>query len=194
MTPRLGNRPRSMPRKRLKRTEDGPTPQRLKKGGLERVVFDEMVGGHRRTGTHYVTVDALERMLRADTIKRPRYAAGRSFAGDFAVAQLDELHAPDLARIPGGAGRGDEVVVHVIAARERVSKALKAVGGYDSLGGSICWHVLGRGESIRRWTMLRGMGKDYGPGILVFSLQLLAHHYGYERLDIGGREADNPVN
>ena len=183
-----------MARKHRKPTEDGPTPQRLKKGGLERVVFDEMVDGHRRTGMHFVTVDALERMLRADTINRACYAAGRSFAADFDAAQFGRLRAADPARLPGQPSGGDAVAVHVVSAGNRVDKALKAVGGYNSLGGSICWHVLGCGESIEKWTLRRGMSKGYGPGIFVFSLQLLAGAYGYEQLDMGNREADNPVS
>ncbi len=160
----------------------GPTPERLSRGDLERVTFHEMLDGHRHTGTHYVVVDVLETMLRAgvNPIKPTQYKAGRRFATDFAAAQFDQLRAPDLSRLPGLTSHGDdEAVVRVAKARESVGGALEVVGGYDSIGGSICWEVLGVGVSVRTWAKLRGLPRGYGPGALRMSLGILQRHYRY---------------
>jgi hypothetical protein len=68
-------------------------------------------------------------------------------------------------------------------ARRRVHRALEALGGIGSPGGSCLWHVLGCGCSIREWAITRSwagrpMRQEQGTGVLVTALGILSRHYG----------------
>ncbi|HEX6010358.1 MAG TPA: DUF6456 domain-containing protein [Geminicoccaceae bacterium] len=136
-------------------------------------------------------VDTLGRMLKAGTIDGAMHDAGREFQRSFALAQLHPLRAADLLRAPGG-GRGREAETGSVplAARDRVHRALLALGGHDSPAGSCAWHVLGCGRSVREWALRQGWGgrpvrQEQAQGMLVAALGLLAAHYGLA----GGRAA-----
>lgn len=62
--------------------------------------------------------------------------------------------------------------------RERVARALDALGGPASPAGSIVWHVVGCELSVREWATLRGLHHAVATGILVAALGVLAKHYG----------------
>ena len=108
--------------------------------------------------------------------------AGREFQRSFILAQLDPLRAVDLLRVPGS-GREPEPGHVQQAARNRVHRALLALGGHDSPAGSCAWHVLGCGRSVREWALRQGWGgrpvrQEQAQGMLVAALGLLAAHYG----------------
>ena len=131
---------------------------------------------------HHRVVDTLGRMLKAGTITEPMAEAGRKFERQFILAQLDPLRAPDIARIPGN-GREADPGDTSLAAREQVHRALRALGGHDAGLGSVAWHVLGCGCSLREWTLRQGWnGRQLRPeqatGVLIAALDLLAVHYG----------------
>ena len=135
-----------------------------------------------RIVVHHRVVDALGRMLKAGTITEPMVEAGRKFQRQFIMAQFDPLRAPDMARIPGNGNEGDPGDIG-IAAREQVNRALRALGGHDGAMGSVVWHVLGCGCSLREWTLRRAWGgrqvrQEEARGILIAALDLLAAHYG----------------
>ena len=131
---------------------------------------------------HHRVVDTLGRMLRAGTITEPMAEAGRKFERQFIMAQLDPLRAPDVRRVPGNGSEPDPGDTG-LAAREQVHHALRALGGHDGAMGSVVWHVLGAGCSLREWTLRRAWGgrqvrQEEARGILIAALDLLAAHYG----------------
>jgi Domain of unknown function (DUF6456) len=127
-------------------------------------------------------VDTLGRMLKAGTIDGAMHDAGREFQRSFILAQLDPLRAADLLRVPGNGRQSDPGHVRQ-AARDRVHRALLALGGHGSPAGSCAWHVLGCGRSVREWALRQGWGgrpvrQEQAQGILLAALGLLAAHYG----------------
>ena len=77
-----------------------------------------------------------------------------------------------------------------LAARERVARALDALGGHGSPAGSCVWHVVGMQSSIREWALRQGWGgrpvrQESAQGTLVAALGVLAKHYGIR--DTGDR-------
>jgi hypothetical protein len=135
-----------------------------------------------RIVVHHRVVNTLGRMLKAGTITEPMSEAGRKFERQFGLAQLDTLRAPDMARIPGNGREPDPGDISV-AAREQVHRALRALGGHDTALGSVAWHVLGCGCSLREWTLRRAWGgqplrPEQATGVLIAALDLLAVHYG----------------
>ena len=121
-------------------------------------------------------------------------------------------HAPGGARLPGPLHhrrlRHHPAAVHDprlgksfgkgrcpttrLAARERVYRALEALGGMSSPGGSCVWSVAGLGHSLREWAL--GQGWNGRPvhmhqttGVLITALGMLAVHYGYERANSRAR-------
>ena len=95
---------------------------------------------------HLRVVDTPGRMLKSGTIDAAMLDAGREFQRSFTLAQLDPLWAMDLLRLPGS-GREPESGHVQQAARNRVYRALLALGGHDSPAGSCagtCWAAAGR--------------------------------------------------
>ena len=130
-----------------------------------------------RIVVHHRVVDTLARMRQAGTIDTPMLDAGREFQRSFILAQLDPLRAVDLLRMPG-CGREPEPGNVPQAARNRVHRALLALGGHDSPAGSCAWHVLGCGRSVREWALRQGWGgrpvrQEQAQGMLVAALGLL---------------------
>jgi hypothetical protein len=77
-----------------------------------------------------------------------------------------------------------------VAARERVARALDALGGHGSPAASCVWQVVGMQTSIREWALRQGWGgrpvsQENAQGILVAALGVLAKHYGIR--DSGAR-------
>ena len=131
---------------------------------------------------HHRVVDTIGKMQRAGTITEAMAEAGRKFGRQFILAQLDPLRAPDIARIPGN-GREADPGDTSLAAREQVHRAFRTLGGHDAALGSVAWHVLGCGCSLREWTLRQGWnGRQLRPeqatGVLIAALDLLAVHYG----------------
>ena len=108
--------------------------------------------------------------------------AGRTFERQFILAQLDPLRAPDIRRVPGN-GREPDPDDMTLGARQRVHAAMQALGGHDGPLGSVAWHVLGCGCSVRDWALRQGWGarrvrQEQAQGMLIAALDLLAGHYG----------------
>ena len=73
-----------------------------------------------------------------------------------------------------------------VAARERVARALDALGGHGLPAASCVWHVVGMQTSIREWALRQGWGgrpvrQENAQGILVAALGVLAKHYGIDK-------------
>jgi hypothetical protein len=139
-----------------------------------------------RIVVHHRTVDSVAKMLRTGTITQGMHDAARDFQAAFIVAQLDPLRAVPVLRVPG-TGRQPDLNERQLHARRRVQEAIRALGGHDSPAGSVLWHVIGGGLSLRQWALRqrwagRPVRPDQAHGVLVAVLSVLAGHYGYERL------------
>jgi len=161
--------------------EEGPTPERRRKGDVERLersIADE----EGRPARPFRTMDTLGRMLRRGSISPAMHQAGEDFRAVFAAAQLDGLRAPDLARVAQTLP-DLEPTARQAEARKRVWQALQALGGIASPAGSCVWHVVGSEWSLRDWSLREGWGgrplsQETAAGILVGALGVLQAHYG----------------
>jgi hypothetical protein len=136
--------------------------------------------------THHRTVDTLGLMLRSGAITAAMHDAARDFQAAFTIACFDSMPRPNLmlmARPAPGKYRPADFTDTQIAARERVAKALEALGGHGSPAGSCVWHVVGMQTSIREWALRRGWSgrpvrQESAQGILLAALGVLVKHYG----------------
>jgi hypothetical protein len=162
-----------------------PTPERREHGLIERLarpIADESGGSARP----YRAVDTLAVMERRGSITAPMRQAGEDFRARFATAQLDPLRALDYSRPrDGGAlrrNRGEEPGLRVEGARAAVWRAVLAVGGLGSPGGSCLWHVIGWEHSLKEWALEQGwsghrVSQEAASGILIAVLGALEAHY-----------------
>src|SRR5918996_790131 len=135
---------------------------------------------------HHRVVDTLGKMLRAGTIDETMYDAAKDLQASFIVANLDPLRALPILRVPG-TGRAPDLNERQLHARDRVHKALEALGGISSPAGSCVWHVVGLQQSVREWAMRQGWGgrpvdQKEAKGILVAALGMLANHCGHSEM------------
>jgi hypothetical protein len=86
---------------------------------------------------HHRTVDSLGKMLRSGTISPEMHDAARDFQAAFVIAQFDPLRAIPIMRVPGTA-REPELNERQLAARQRVHRALEALGGISSPPARAC--------------------------------------------------------
>jgi hypothetical protein len=133
-----------------------------------------------RIVVHHRTVDTLGKMLRSGTITPEMHDAAKDFQAAFIVANLDPLRALPILRVPG-TGRDPDLNERQLHARDRVHKALEALGGISSPAGSCVWHVVGLQRSVREWAMRQGWGgrpirQEQAQGVLVAALGVLAAH------------------
>lgn len=136
--------------------------------------------------THHRTVDTLGLMLRSGAITSAMHAAGRDFQAAFTVACFDSMPRVNLnlmARSPSPAHDVYNFSDRQLAARERIARAIDALGGHGSPAGSCVWHVVGMQTSLREWALRQGWGgrpvrQESAQGILVAALGVLAKHYG----------------
>lgn len=136
--------------------------------------------------THHRTVDTLGMMLESGAITSGMCVAGRDFQAAFTIACFDAMPRVNLmlmARSPSSAHDVRDLTDNQIAARERVARALDALGGHGSPAGSCVWHVIGMQTSIREWSIRQGWGgrpvrQESAQGILVAALGVLVKHYG----------------
>jgi hypothetical protein len=136
-----------------------------------------------RIVVHHRTDDTLGKMLRSGTITPEMYDAAKDFQAAFIVANLDPLRALPILRVPGTA-RAPDVNERQLHARNRVHKALQALGGISSPAGSCVWHVVGLQRSVREWAMRQGwrgqpVEQKQATGMFVAALGVLAWHLGY---------------
>jgi hypothetical protein len=149
---------------------------------MERRELEEVreVDPNGRIVLQHRTVDSLARLLRSGAITETMYDAGRAFQKDFQLAGLDPVRARPLM-LPVGSGSVPDLTETQLDARRRVHRALDALGGIASPGGSCLWHVLGCGCSVREWAIRQGWGgrpvrQEQAQGILVAALGMLAGH------------------
>lgn len=162
-----------------------PTAERAAHGRIERLdrpIADD-AGGSARP---YRAVDTLAAMERRGSITSAMRQAGEDFRTRFATAQLDPLRALDYSRPrDGGASRvrgGAEPGSRIESARDAVWRAILAVGGLGSPGGSCVWHVVGWERSLKEWAFERGwsgrrVSQEAASGILTAALGALEMHY-----------------
>lgn len=162
--------------------ESGPTPERARHGAIERVdraIADEAG----RPARPYRGLDTLTLMLRRGTISPSMHQAADDFRAVFHRASLDPLRAPDLARVRGARGADLGATERQSAARDKVWRALDALGGIASPAGSCVWHVVGNEWTVREWAEQQGWGgravsPETAAGILVGALGTLQAHFG----------------
>jgi hypothetical protein len=136
--------------------------------------------------THHRTVDTLGMMLESGAITWGMCAAGRDFQAAFTIACFDNMprvNLTQMARSPSAAHHVGDFSDAQIAARERVARALDALGGHGSPAGSCVWHVVGMQTSVREWALRLGWGgrpvrQESAQGILVAALGVLVKHFG----------------
>jgi hypothetical protein len=167
-----------------------PTSERRKHGVIERLdrpIADESG----RPSRPYRAIDTLATMERRGSITAGMRHAGEDFRARFAVAQLDPLRVPDWSR-PRDRGSirftgKDQTAVRIEAARDVVWKAVQAVGGVGSPGGSCLWHVVGWERSLKEWALEQGwsgrrVSQEAASGILIAALGALEAHFGSGKL------------
>jgi hypothetical protein len=134
-----------------------------------------------RTVVHRRAIDTLATMEANGTITAEMRTAGETFRAHFRASALDPLRAMPLLRVP--AATGETLTERTAAARQRVARAMDALGGPASPAGSCVWHVVGCELSMREWAARQGwggrpVGHTQAQGILVAALGMLAKHYG----------------
>jgi hypothetical protein len=124
-------------------------------------------------------------MLDVGNITQAMHDPARDFQAAFTIASLDRMPSASLVLVqpPGTRGSGDLTEAQV-GARERVARALDALGGPGSPEGSCIWFVVGLQTSLREWALRQGWGgrpvrQESAQGILIAALGVLAKHYGY---------------
>lgn len=160
-----------------------PSMWRLQHGG-----FDEGVrGADPDTGTpilHRRAIDSLGVLLANDTITAQMHEAGVIFRTLFQRAAFDRIRTMPLLRIAGGTA--DPLTESQAVAREKVVRAIDALGGFASPSGSIAWYVIGLEQTIREWSLRQGWGgRPMNPaqaqGALLGALGVLSVHFGLVR-------------
>ncbi|MGH6980315.1 MAG: DUF6456 domain-containing protein [Stellaceae bacterium] len=163
--------------------ESGPTPERARQGAIERLdraIADEAG----RPARPYRGLDTLTLMLRRGTISPAMHQAADDFRALFHRASLDPLRAPDLARVRAGSrGAAAPLSERQGDARDKVWRALDALGGVASPAGSCVWHVVGSEWTVREWAQRQGWGgrrvsPETASGILIGALGTLQTHFG----------------
>jgi len=157
-----------------------PSKWRLQHGGLTEPIRE----ADPETGTpvqHHRAVDSLGQMLANGTITHEMHDAGAMFRTQFRAAALDGMRTMQMVRL--AAGTVTALTERQVDARDRVARAMAALGGWDSAAGSCMWHVVGLEYSIREWAMGYGWsGRVVNPaqaqGMVVAALGVLAAHYG----------------
>jgi hypothetical protein len=165
----------------LVETGSGPTPERFSHGSIERL-DRPFADGTGRPARPYRAVDTLAMMERRGTITSAMRQAGEDFRARFVIAQLDPLRALDYSRprdsAAGPRTAGGEPGSRIEGARQAVWRAILAVGGPGSPGGSCLWHVVGWERSLKEWALEQGwsgrrVSQEAASGILVAALGAL---------------------
>jgi hypothetical protein len=158
-----------------------PTRERWQKGDVE-LMSAAIADEAGRPARPYRRVDLLGWMARKGTISAEMRQAGEDFHALFQHAALDPLRAPDLARMPHGRHLVERSEAQE-AARQKLSRALTAVGGLASPAGSCLWYVVGCENSIKDWALRQGwngrpIGQEQASGVLVAALGTLQAWWG----------------
>jgi len=127
----------------------------------------------------YRAINILAAMERRGAITARMRTAGDDFNELFRRAALDPLRAAPLVRQSRGR---NEPSLALEVARERVWRAITAVGGVGSPGGSCLWHVVGWETSLKEWALGQGwngrrVSQEAASGILIAALGALHQHF-----------------
>lgn len=175
-------RPRRAQAKRERQDLAMPTKWRLQHGGFSDPIREaDPESG--LTVVHRRAVDTLGVMLSNGTITPAMHDAGQVFRTQFQRAALHGVRVASLVRITGTPQPSLTEAQGI--ARQKVARALEALGGFDSPCGSIAWHVLGLEISIRDWARRQGWGgrlmhPAQAQGTLISALGVLAAHFRLE--------------
>jgi hypothetical protein len=159
-----------------------PTAERLRHGAVEQL-GRQIADSAGAIGRPFRAVDTLAAMERRGTITAGMRQAGEQLRNLFRVAHLDPLHAASLVRVSTATG-GDDPNNRVLAAKERLWRAICAVGGLASPGGACLWHVIGLEQTLKEWALITGssrgrpVAQETASGILVGALGVLETHFG----------------
>lgn len=137
--------------------------------------------------THAIRRDAtvVDRLLKAGSIDRQMHQAAEQFRRDFELAKLmGSYRVVDLLRTAGGFSEmGDPIV----AARLRVSHALRALGCVpgerETHSSRVAWWIIGEQITLAqfcarmRWGAIT-MNESKASGVLIGATERLAMHYG----------------
>lgn len=162
-----------------------PTLERRNQGSIER--FERTIGDvSGRPARPYRVVDTLAVMERRGSITAGMRRAGEDFRVRFKIAQLDPLRAFDISRpmtnLVSSPTLREERGSRIENARDVVWRAILAVGGLGSAGGSCLWHVLGWERSLKEWALEQGwsgrrVSQEAASGILIAALGALEAHF-----------------
>jgi hypothetical protein len=149
-------------------------------GGLEPgepVHGDGPSGTGQVVGTPLRKVDSLKVMHMRGTISDAMLAAGRRFQRAFEDYHAGNCSALDWRKI-GRAGWKEPEFLRSGRWRE-LKEAMTVLGGRGAPAGSVCWHVLGEGVSIKEWAELHQWGRrplheKTASGVLLGALGVLA--------------------
>jgi hypothetical protein len=167
-----------------------PTRERRSHNPIERL--ERAIGDSSgRPARLYRAVDTLAVMERRGTITAGMRQAGEDFRARFKTAQLDPLRAFDISRPMTGrdssaAFREQQPGSRIENARDAVWRAILAMGGPGSAGGSCLWHVLGWERSLKEWALEQGwsgrrVSQEAASGILIAALGALEAHFATAR-------------
>ena len=132
--------------------EDPITPER-RQHGLVRLTEEQIADDEGRPSNPYVAFTQLMMLERAGSISAALRQAGEDFQKAFARARHAPLKASDLSR-PFVSGRTFDTLSALVVfrrARDRVWRAVEAVGGLESPQGSCVWLVLGWDRPLHQW-------------------------------------------
>lgn len=146
--------------------DDGPYARIVGQGETVPDINGDVGGTVRRRHPRDILCDGDADML----------AAWDQFSADFSAAHLNGLAASSLEWLPSGAG-SLYLDDHVVAARQRVSAALMALGGYHTAGSNVVWHVVGLDESVKDYSEAFGLDRKRQAGALECALMVMAAHY-----------------
>ncbi len=127
----------------------------------------------------------LARLERHGDIGPAERMAGEKFAELFRLAHMDPIHAAGMARSCHAVAAGEP---NGVSARERVNRALDALGGLGSPCGTAAWFILGCEMSLQQWAIREGWGGQAGravnpqvaKGVLIGTLGTLTAHFGLD--------------
>ncbi len=130
-------------------------------------------------GLPHIAVDILIRLESAGAITQEERLGGERFREWFRLAHLDELRAADMARpFVDGGGAAPEQSFQAEHARNQINRAIRWVGGIESLSGGCLWSIIGLDQSFRKWAndqrSSRNISHLNARGALVVALERLS--------------------
>lgn len=152
---------------------DAGTVERAQHDREPRAIVETRAGGQRARAVR--DTDTIGRLLGNRTITLDMARAARRFHRAFHTAALDQLHAAPMERL--AKGRTDDT--RVMNARERVWKAIKALGGHGTPAANAVWFVVGCRLTIKEWARRERFGhgghldERCARGILIGALSCL---------------------